>query len=162
MVLKLRAHTQFGPKNTLAPSILRPEVHFGPRNTSAPIILRPGNTSTRWLLRPGNTSAKNNFSPIHFGPRIKFLSVILCLPLLWGCLRVKFVAYWRLECSGLTAQYWGIFRACTASYRYVTWRRHRLHFTSARQIANNYFYERNFRYFGVPYLSLTWYTFYFM
>ena len=31
------AHTEFGPRTTLAPSILRTEAQFGPRNTSAPI-----------------------------------------------------------------------------------------------------------------------------
>ena len=50
------AHTQFGTKTTLTPSILRPKAHFGPKNTSAPLILQPRNNTAQklWLntLRP--------------------------------------------------------------------------------------------------------------
>ena len=60
-----KAHTQFDPKTTLAPSI-------GPRHISAQGILQP-----QQYFDPLPTSAWkyfgwNNFGPIHFGPRCQF------------------------------------------------------------------------------------------
>ena len=47
-----------------------------PRGTIRPKeYLDPNNTLARYLFQPRNTSAKNNFGPIHFGPRTKFSKV---------------------------------------------------------------------------------------
>ena len=77
---KVLPQDHFGPTLTVASNILQPEAQFGPRNTSAPIILLPdAYFSPKYfspeILQPGNTSARNNFGPIHFGPRTKFSKV---------------------------------------------------------------------------------------
>ena len=70
------AHTQFGPKTTLAPHSLWPQGYFGPRHISAREILPPDAYFGPEILKPETTLAQYtsarepNFQQCHFAPSI--------------------------------------------------------------------------------------------